>query len=241
MVIGGDLAWVTYDQVSRRDDPEFILNGVQHELKIFHRVGGQWKIACAVVLAQQVEHLSEPIVEVRPDMTVAWINPGGSRMLGNHPGLEIGGNRLRARNRPFNEGLREAVKWAFERLSVNPQKNRGGSDRIRAVALGEDDEGSPRFCWVFIEDGKVLVAFDEPGARAEQLERARSLFGLSPGQMRLLGLVIQGQELAVAAENLGVSVNTARTQLNRVFAKMGVHNQTAMVRRLVSLRVPTKG
>jgi hypothetical protein len=39
VVVSGDFAWVTYDQASRRDDPDFILNGVQHELKIFQRVG----------------------------------------------------------------------------------------------------------------------------------------------------------------------------------------------------------
>lgn len=240
LVVGDDIAWVSYDQVSRLDDPDFILNGVQHELKIFHRVNSEWKIACVVVMAQQVEHLADPMVQVKRDLSVEWANPGGSAMIKDHPGLEISRNRLRARNRRFQDGLREAVGWAHDRLFASPQKNRGGSNRIKAVALGEDDKGGPVFCWVFVEDGKVLVAFDAPGAQAAQLERARSLFGLSPGQMRLLPLLIQGEELATAAVHLGISVNTARTQLNRVFEKMGVHGQAAMIRRLVSLRVPTK-
>jgi DNA-binding CsgD family transcriptional regulator len=192
-------------------------------------------------MAQTVEHLPDPMIAVGPDMTVVWVNRGGSDTLLDHPGLVISSNRLRARNRRFDSRLRDAVTWAHEKLCSNPQKNRGGSDRSRAVLLGDNDEGAPLFCWIFIEDGKVLVAFDEPGVKAAQLERARTLFGLSPGQMRLSRLIMQGQELATAAEHLGVTVNTARTQLNRIFEKTGVHSQAALVRRLVSLQVPTKG
>jgi DNA-binding CsgD family transcriptional regulator len=239
IVVSGDFAWASYDQVSRTDDPDFILNGIQHEIKIFQRIESGWKITCTVVMARTVEHLPDPLVEVARDMTVVWANAPGRSALLNHPGLSIIGNRLRVRNRRFDTGLREAVAWAHEKLFASPQKSSSGATRIRVIPLGEDDDGAPSFCWIFVEDGRVLVSFDEPGTA--QLERARIVFGLSPAQMRLGRLIVQGKELAEAAGALGVSVNTARTQLNRMFDKVGVHNQAALVRRLVSLRIPTKG
>lgn len=39
---------------------------------------------------------------------------------------------------------------------------------------------------------------------------------------------------AVAAERLEISINTARTHLQRAFDKTGVHSQPALVRRLLS-------
>lgn len=241
LVIGGDMAWASYDQVSLRNDPDFPLNGIQHEVKVFHRVQGEWKIACIVVIARTVEHLPDPMIEVGSDMTVLWANGPGHDSLSGHPGLMIGGNRLRARNRSFDADLREAVAWAHSKLVANSNKQRAGIDRIRAVSLGEDDEGGPLFCWVFIADGKVLLAFDEQGAEAAWPERAREVFRLSPAQLRLARLIVTGCDLTEAAGMLGVSVNTARTQLNRMFEKTGVHSQAALVRRLTGLRIPTKG
>ena len=43
---------------------------------------------------------------------------------------------------------------------------------------------------------------------------------------------------AIAAERLSVSVNTARTQLRRIFEKTGVHNQSALVRLMLSIAPP---
>jgi DNA-binding CsgD family transcriptional regulator len=240
IVVLGDMAWASYDQVSRRDDPDLIINGVQHELKIFHRVGADWKIACVVVLAQTVEHIPDPLVAVTQDLTVTWENGPGRALLREHPGLIVSASRLRARDRRFDAGLREAVAAAHDGMSTNPRKSSGGADKTRAVPLGEDDAGAPIFCWVFVEDGKLLIGFDEAKAGPADLERARGVFGLSPTQMRLARLLIQGHELAGAAQSLGVSINTARTQLNRMFDKTGVHSQAALVRRLITLRVPTK-
>jgi DNA-binding CsgD family transcriptional regulator len=64
------------------------------------------------------------------------------------------------------------------------------------------------------------------------------VFGLSPAQQRLARLLIDGHDLAAAAKDLPVSVNTARTQLQRIFDKTGVHTQSALVRVLLSIAPP---
>ena len=71
-----------------------------------------------------------------------------------------------------------------------------------------------------------------------RIAAASVVFGLSPGQQRLARLLIDGNDLAAAARALSVSVNTARTQLRRIFEKTGVHNQAALVRLLLSIAPP---
>ena len=61
------------------------------------------------------------------------------------------------------------------------------------------------------------------------------MFGLSAAQQRLAAEIVRGHTLPIAASALGISVNTARTHLNRIFDKTGVHSQAALVRNLYSV------
>ena len=98
----------------------------------------------------------------------------------------------------------------------------------------------PLHCWVLLEDGRALVSFDDAETVARRIASAREVFGLSPAQTRLARLIVDGQDLAAASDHLGVSVNTVRTQLQRIFDKTGVRSQSALVRALLSADAPTK-
>lgn len=60
------------------------------------------------------------------------------------------------------------------------------------------------------------------------------LFGLSPAEARLATRLADGDGLDEAAQLLGISRNTARSQLQSVFAKTGVNRQGDLVRLLLS-------
>jgi DNA-binding CsgD family transcriptional regulator len=57
----------------------------------------------------------------------------------------------------------------------------------------------------------------------------RRLFGLTPSEIRLSELICIGVSPREAAEQLGISEETARTTLKRVFAKVGVSRQSELV------------
>lgn len=57
-------------------------------------------------------------------------------------------------------------------------------------------------------------------------------FGLTRGEKRLAELVAGGLGLKEAAETLGITRNTVRTHMKRVYAKTGVHSQADLVRLL---------
>jgi len=108
------------------------------------------------------------------------------------------------------------------------------------VPLGEDGSEAPLFAWVVIEDGRVLVSFDDTEMLARRIDLAAEIYGLSPAQTRLAHRLVDGHELGEIAASSGVSVNTLRTQLQRTFDKTGVRSRAALARVLLSTDAPTR-
>jgi DNA-binding CsgD family transcriptional regulator len=239
IVVGGDMAWVSYDQIGNDTGDDFEMAGVTHELKIFHRVDGAWKIGCLVLMQRTVEHMTCPLIEVDGDARVLWMNRQAQDRIRDHPGLVVAAGRLRARRRERDAALRDAIGRAFRELKGHVPP-RLAAKQAWAVQLGEDDAAAPHYCWVLLEDGKALVSFDDALAVARHLELAEGIYGLSPAQARLARLIVDGHDLAAASGILGVSVNTLRTHLQRMFDRTGVRSQAALVRALLSAEAPTK-
>ena len=63
-------------------------------------------------------------------------------------------------------------------------------------------------------------------------------YGLTDKEARLAGLLADGTPLRAAGQSLGLSYNSARTYLDRVFAKTGTHRQAELVRLVLSSRGP---
>jgi DNA-binding CsgD family transcriptional regulator len=72
----------------------------------------------------------------------------------------------------------------------------------------------------------------EPHASAESRREIATLYDLTRAEERLLDLILDGLGLFEAAEHLGVSRNTARTHMKRIYAKTGTSRQAELVRRL---------
>jgi DNA-binding CsgD family transcriptional regulator len=77
---------------------------------------------------------------------------------------------------------------------------------------------------------RALLVVSDPGciaeAKSELLARALSL---SPSEGRLASLLATGRSLEQAADQLGISYQTARNHLKAVFAKTGTHRQGELV------------
>ena len=238
IVVNGDSAWAAYDMIGDKTGDGFELAGTTHELKLFVRADGEWKIICVVALQRSMDHESCPLIEVAPDKTVIWMNVHAHDQISNHPVLIISGGRLRARSRSHDAALQEAVDWASRQWQTHlpPEPP---SRPARAVILGEDGDAAPVFCWVLIEDGKILVSFNDEQLLKRRIAVAQGIYGLSTAQAQLAALVAQGFDLAAAAEKLGVTVNTVRTHLKRMFDRTGAHSQSALVSTLLSAEAPT--
>jgi DNA-binding CsgD family transcriptional regulator len=237
IVVSGDAAWASYNQVGEKGDDNFEMGGTFHELKIFQRIDGEWKMACIVVMQRAVDHVSSPLVEIDREKNVLWMNGHAHEQIINHPFLIISSNKLRARNRLHEASLRAAVDWANEKLRAywtQEPLNR----LARAVILGEGEDAAPLFCWVLVEDGKILVSFNDDQIVKQRISIAQGIFGLTEAQAQLALLLAQGHDLATSSEKLGVSINTIKTHLKRIFDKTGARSQSALVGTLLSVEAP---
>lgn len=238
VVVATDMARVIIDQIGFGDDPDFQMGGLQHELKILQKIGGSWKISCIATLKPSFQHNPAPLIEVDAEACILWKNEQAEAGLDEHRGLRASGMRLQARNRAFDKGLRDAIA-ATSRIVLTQIPNNQSEAAVSAVLLGEDDYGTPLYCWVFADDGRILVSFDD-GARLDQrLAVAARIYGLSPAQQALARLLVDGCDLASTSERLDVSINTVRTQLQRIFDKTGVRSQSGLIRALLSVQAPT--
>ena len=118
----------------------------------------------------------------------------------DHPGLVVAAGRLRARRRDREAALRDALRWAFEELKTLLPP-RLAANQARAVPLGEDEAAVPLYCWVVLEDAKALVSFDDTQRVGRRIELAGAIYGLSPAQVRLARLIVDGHDLAAASEH----------------------------------------
>lgn len=234
VIVSGDMAWVTYDQIGTDTGDD-----LKRLLKIMHRVDGVWKIACLVMMESTIQQANCPLIEVDAEARILWTNRLAQERMRGHGGLVAAAGRLRARHRECDAALREALRLAFQELQ-SQRPLAVAPKQTWAVALGDDANGVPLYCWVLLEDGKALVSFEDGETVARRIAGAQDVYRLSPAQVKLARLIVDGHDLAGAAGILAVSINTLRTQLQRIFDKTGTRSQAALVRALLSADAQSK-
>lgn len=80
----------------------------------------------------------------------------------------------------------------------------------------------------------IIVIRDPARPALLAVSDVERLFGLSPAEARLATRLVDGEALDEAALGLGISRNTARSQLQSIYMKTGVNRQGDLVRLLLS-------
>jgi DNA-binding CsgD family transcriptional regulator/PAS domain-containing protein len=173
---------------------------------------------------------------------VIFANPAAEQLSGDS--LVVSQGRLTARMTPQKELLRTAIAAAGDRTAENlsapprpvlvPGLEREGVLAVHILpvrpAAGNDIER-------LLADVSAIavVTSAQPGEPADPA-LVRDLFGLTLAEARIAALVGAGLAPRNASQALGISEETTRTTLKRVFAKVGVSRQselTALLTRLV--------
>lgn len=231
--ISGDMAWATFEQHYPASDLDtFNMPNLVSEMRVFERHDGRWKIAFLGFL-DSGSRFADAAIGLHGDASVLWTSPAAAAQLADDDDVVIRVGRLRLRESGADARLQAAIRWAAG-VDTAYMSTHGA-----VPVVVETGEGLPtRVFWVIADAGQIVFTFGSGGVAEDRLETAALIYGLSPVQKQVAGLVAEGLSLGEIAERLGITANTARTHLNRIFDKTGVRTQPALVRALLSAVAP---
>jgi DNA-binding CsgD family transcriptional regulator len=232
--VGRDMAWATFDQypLDSKGQPAPDIFGFLRETRMLEKHDGSWKLTYINFFHELPRPADQPLVRVDDRATILSMTGSASELIDASETLCARNGRLRAVNRETDIRLRAAIR---EIAQANPWTIGG----LRVPFLLKTPWGSTDcVCWIASSldmKANAVVAIGDTGASRRRLQHAILVYRLSPAQARLAEKIVDGHDLSAAAEQLGVTVNTARTHLHRMFEKTGVRSQPALVGALLSV------
>jgi len=187
-------------------------------------------------LVRALEATAQAVLVVDADGMLRHANGSGERLLRSREGLTVLNGRLIAQQSDAAKRLGElvAAATATETRSGGamslPRPGRRFPLALRIAPLAGEPApifGRPRMAMVCATDLELDVRAPE--------DELKVVFGLTPAEARLAGAVFDGLTLPEAADRFGVSVNTVRFQLARVFDKTGATRQADLVKLMMRL------
>jgi len=237
--VGQDMAWVTFDQYAGdTGEPDMDMPGLSRETRVLEKRDGEWRIAYHCYIHQTPDRMRSAMLRVDRQSNVGWMNNAAERELKNNGSIVVRNGRLHATNGAADKKLQATIEWAASR----DDKLDGGRGAL-PVVLDSRAGVEACVCWVVTEgagSGSVIVSINDLMFAQDRIDAAAIVYGLSPSQQRIAEQIVAGQDLVRGADHLGVSVTTARTQLQRMFEKTGVRSQPALVRALLSVASPVE-
>ena len=188
---------------------------------------------------QLLDRMPTGVVLVDRAEKVVAVNSAAEAVLEARDGLELVQGRL-ATTVPASGGtVRRAIQAATGRAGdlVLPP---GGSARVlrasglRPYAIWVAPLQAPNSSSFDHSAAAVIFITDPEGTATVDAQTLTALFRLTASEADLTVLLASGVTLRAAAARMGVSINTARTHLARVFLKTDTHRQSDLVRVILS-------
>jgi DNA-binding CsgD family transcriptional regulator/PAS domain-containing protein len=153
-------------------------------------------------------------------------------------GLELRRSGLWAGTPKHTAHLKALIGAAARRLPVNSESaggtmliTRPSLKRPYSILVTQVPPGNVR---ATVDRSCVAIFITDPEQKPDPARRILSaLFGFSQAEVKLAVLLMQGESLDNAAERLGVSRNTVRSQLAQLLGKTGTHRQSELLQLLL--------
>ena len=138
------------------------------------------------------------------------------------------GLTVKSQERLMRDAVRQACEVQGTRIALRISRPFGRPLLLLIQSGGEAHSPDRR------EDAMALVFLTETSWTHRADEKVlRELFGFTPAEARVAGMLIQGKSVETAAFRLGISENTARNHLKRLFAKTKTNKQGELVQLLL--------
>lgn len=189
-------------------------------------------------LAEVVDQLALGVAVVERDRQVVWLNRAAEHVLVGDDGLQLNRGQLQASKRSEQADLNALLSRATK-VTRHADSTTGGALRITRPS------GEPPFqllvSRIAVEEplpSRAVVYISDPAMRPGiDTDALRRLFDLTFAEARLALLLLRDADLSRAAHELGITMNTARTHMKRLFGKTGTRKQSQLLKVLGGLTV----
>lgn len=193
------------------------------------------------ILEGMIDELAPALILVSATAQVFWTNYRAELLLAERKLLiRNGGNMLASRTSSNTAMLRQAIR---EIIQIGTQV----ADDVDRYLLMPGDDGNDDVVVLRSVGGRhglegnravlVIIPQDDVLMLAGKLV---SLFGLIPSEARFVSAIIQAGSTALAAMQLGITEQTAKTYMKRIYAKLGISSQLELGMLLASLAPPLR-
>jgi DNA-binding CsgD family transcriptional regulator len=193
--------------------------------------------------ANVLDGLAAGVIFVTPNCRIAHTNKSARQMLASGNVLHANRDRLTSVDLDCARDLIDAIAAAsngdaaVEASGISmPLKARDGDDHVAHIlplAGGHRRETSATFA------ASAAIFVHKPNRRTVTAPKAIiKIYGLTPSELRVFLAIVEMGGAAEAAEALGVSVNTVKSHLQRIFSKTGANRQADLAKLLYGFASP---
>jgi PAS domain S-box-containing protein len=188
-------------------------------------------------LSKALDAVPHGVFVVGGDMRIRHLNRAAREALARNRGLEYRNDALTIPDKQLDQRLRDLVQTALAK-GCEGRDQASGALMVQVPMSREHLElivaPVPLSDTVDTEATALIYLFDAGSTRQVSYDVLTSLYGLTQTEAKLVQLMTNGMTLDDAAEELEISVNTARTHLKHIFHKTGINRQTELIHRIES-------
>lgn len=180
-------------------------------------------------LLDTLNHLTAGIILFNENMNIFYSNDSAKALLNSTSVLENYNGYLSSRNPEITADLRKLVLDQKDHLLSIGSDDDQNTLNILVTSLQSYNNNFGKNL-----PTSILFAFGQMDNTDRIQEVIRGLYRLSPTEARLVSELFINPHLATAAKTLGITHNTARTHLKRIYNKTGVNRISSLVHMIVT-------
>jgi DNA-binding CsgD family transcriptional regulator len=182
--------------------------------------------AVAAAATAALDHLNYGIALIDKGCQVSFANKLAHSICGETDGLSLRGNQLVGTTAAGSSRLSAALECAIregETSAIRVERPSGRRPLSMQIAPLRADRGQPPF------EAVLVLIHDSDRHAVPPKQRLRDAYGLTSAEAGVAQLLLRGAGMPEIANELHISVETARTHLRRVLGKTGVHRQSDLI------------
>ncbi|WP_242443425.1 LuxR C-terminal-related transcriptional regulator [Sphingobium sp. LB126] len=180
-------------------------------------------------LQATLDMLGHAVFTLRPNGTLIDCNRAADMLLCRADGLTLRQRQLKARDPRDDEALQTALRIASAR--------EGGQASAIFIHRAADSPYVLSIASVRVGAQRQIVAIatDPNEEDASLTSRIRALYGLTKAEAEVAQALCAGRGLEELSQERGVALNTVRTQIKNIYAKLDCSRQSELVARIGAL------